>query len=211
MSENRHYVEDAAAYVLGALEPEEADALERHIATCSECAGEVETLRGTLDAFAASAPALTPPRRLRGRVLRAVRREAGTTHGRRLGWTPRLALAGAAAAIALAAVIVASSGNGSRLVRASIGAASVRISGQRAELIVAHLPRASAGRTYEIWLQRGSAAPERSTLFNVDSRGGSEVAVAGSVHGVRRLLVTEEPAGGTSAPTVSPVIVASIS
>ena len=109
------------------------------------------------------------------------------------------------------AVIVAGSSNGSRLVRASIGSASVRISGQRAELIVAHLPRASAGRTYEIWLQRGSAAPQRSTLFNVDSRGGSDVAVAGSVHGVRRLLVTEEPAGGTSAPTVSPVIVASIS
>jgi hypothetical protein len=144
-------------------------------------------------------------------VLRAVRREAGTAHSRRLGWTPRLALAGAAAAIALAAVIVAGSSNGSRLVRASIGSASVRISGQRAELIVAHLPRASAGRTYEIWLQRGSAAPQRSTLFNVDSRGGSDVAVAGSVHGVRRLLVTEEPAGGTSAPTVSPVIVASIS
>lgn len=210
MSENRHFVEDAAAYVLGALEPDEADALERHIATCTECASEVETMRGTLEAFAASAPALTPPRRLRGRVLRAVRREAGGARSGRLGWAPRLALAGAAAAIALAVVIVAGSGNGGRLVRASIGAASVRISGQRAELIVAHLPHAPSGRTYEIWLQRGSAPPRRSTLFNVDSHAGRNVAVAGSVHGVRRLLVTEEPAGGTSAPTASPVIVASI-
>ena len=113
-------------------------------------------------------------------------------------------------AIAIAGVIVADSGNGSRVVRASIGAASVRISGQRAELIVAHLPRAPAGRTYEIWLQDGSAPPRRSTLFNLDPHAGRDVAVAGSVHGVRRLLVTEEPAGGTSAPTASPVIVASI-
>jgi len=211
MSENRHCAEDAAAYVLGALEPDEADALERHIATCSECAGEVEALRGTLNAFAASVPGLSPPRRLRGRVLRAVRREPGAARSTRLGSAPRLALAGAAVAIVVAALIVAGSGNGSRLVRASVGAASVRISGQRAELIVAHLPRAPAGRTYEVWLQRGSAAPQRSTLFNVDSRDRTEVAVVGTVHGVRRLLVTEEPAGGTSAPTASPVIVASIS
>jgi len=126
-----------------------------------------------------------------------------------------LVLASAVAAIALAAFIVgsevATTGHGSRVVRASIGDASVRINGQRAELIVAHLQRAPQGRTYEVWLQRGAAAPQRSTLFNVSSHGDSDVAVEGTVAGVRRVLVTEEPSGGTSAPTATPVIVATIS
>lgn len=215
MSEERHHAEDAAAYVLGALEPDEADALERHIATCPECRAEVETLRGTVDAFASSAPELAPPRRLRGRVLREVRREAGSGTRTRLGRGPRFAFASTVVAIALAAFIVGSeiggTGHGSRVVRASVGDASVRISGQRAELIVAHLPRAPQGRTYEVWLQRGGAAPQRSTLFNVGSRGGSDVAVEGAVAGVRRVLVTQEPSGGTATPTAAPVIVATIS
>jgi anti-sigma factor RsiW len=217
MTDNRHYADEAAAYVLGALEPDEALDLERHIAYCDACRQEVDQLRGAVATFAATAPALSPRRRVRRRLLREVRQDARASSIPHPGptRTARLSLAAAILAIAVAAFVVGGEQGGhgprSRVVTAGVGDASVRITGKQAELIVVRLPRAPDGRTYEIWLERGSSPPQASTLFNVNARGRSEVAVDGSIEAVRRLLVTEEPSGGTAQPTTRPVIVATIS
>ena len=64
---------DAAAYVLGALEPEEAEAFGRHLATCVVCRDEVAAFEHTANALAMAPPQHPAPRGLKRRVMRAVR------------------------------------------------------------------------------------------------------------------------------------------
>jgi anti-sigma-K factor RskA len=217
---------DAAAYVLGALEPDEAEEFRRHLASCAVCRDEVTALQQVADALPTTAPYQPAPKGLRRRVLRAARAEprlgtAGAAHGRPLPWLRRLprpafAVGGLlAAAIAIGGGIeLASTGSsGVRLIRANViglpGTAQLRVAGGRTDLIVNHMPPPPSGHIYEIWLKRGDQPPSPTrTLFSVTSAGAADIGVTGDLHGVSEVLVTPEPAGGSSAPTHAPVIVA---
>jgi anti-sigma-K factor RskA len=214
---------DAAAYVLGALEADEAQAFRKHLESCAVCRDEVMALQQVADALPMAAPQQPVPRGVRRRVLRAVRADArlqSSAMRRRWQWPslalerPALALAATAAAAAaiFAGVEIGTSGSsGTRLISASVGNAEVRVSGSHADLLVRHLPPLAHGRIYEMWLQRGQQPPVSThTLFTVTKNGTGEVGVPGSVKGVSRLMVTAEPAGGSLAPTTTPVIVASL-
>ena len=60
---------DAAAYVLGALDPDERAAFAAHLAGCEECAAEVRSLHDVTGALARGVPQRTPRPELRQRVL----------------------------------------------------------------------------------------------------------------------------------------------
>jgi anti-sigma-K factor RskA len=79
MTETSHerWSEDIAAYMLGALEPDEATALERHAEGCERCRAEIRWITPALDALPESVARLEPPRQLRERVMAEVRFEAG--------------------------------------------------------------------------------------------------------------------------------------
>jgi hypothetical protein len=128
---------------------------------------------------------------------------------------PRPVATGFAVALAAAALAVGidlgTGGGGDHVIRANVGSAELQVSDGHGQLVVAHLARPAAGRIYELWIQHGSSAPAPSTLFSVDSRGTADVGVPGSLHGVSRVLVTNEPAGGSRAPTTQPLIVAALS
>jgi len=102
MSDSCDCAGDAAAYLLGALEPDEAEAFRVHLESCVVYRDELAALGWVVDAVALSAPAQPVPRRLRRRVFRAVRAEprstarSGPSAPRWLG-VPRPALAGLAA------------------------------------------------------------------------------------------------------------------
>lgn len=211
MSEShRPFEDELASYVLGALEPSEAQAFERHLEWCAECRNELAELSPVVDTLALAAPRLKVPRRLRRRVMRFVRAEAKVPAVRTAPLRlRRVALAGATA-LALALVGYATIGShrpGTRVIHAAAGRAELRVTGgDRGELIVDHLPPAPPGRIYEMWLDRGGRTPAPSTLFAVTNRGTADVGVPGGVSGVRGVLVTLEPTGGTLQPTTSPVI-----
>jgi anti-sigma factor RsiW len=223
MTERHDCGGDVAAYVLGALEPEEAEAFRRHLETCVVCRDEVNAFRQVTDALSMAAPQYPPPRSLRRRVIKAVRAEAVAQRQparRRLSW-PALArprvpvLAGGLAALVLALAVgleLGSSGpTPTHVISASVGSADVRVSGSHAELLVHHLPPPPPGHVYELWLQHGHASPSPTrALFSVTSSGSSDVGVPGDVHGVSRLMVTAEPDGGSQVPTGRPVIVAQL-
>ena len=73
-------------------------------------------------------------------------------------------------------------------------------------LIVAGLPAAPPGKTYELWTI-AAAAPKPAGVFAVD-RQGSAVHRVAPESGVSVFAVTLEPEGGTTAPT-GPMVLAS--
>jgi anti-sigma-K factor RskA len=213
---------DAGAYVLGALEPAEAERFRAHLAACAVCRDEVAALQAVVDELPLAAPQVRVPRALRRRVMAEVRASAGARPQRRLrggAWRSSMPSWGAPALAALAAVLIGvgvglglSSGSGStHVVRASVSARSasvvLRISGSHGELILRGMPQPPAGKIYEVWLQRASGPPQpTSALFGVTSAGDGTVSVPGDLGGVKQVLVTPEPLGGSRAPTHAPVI-----
>lgn len=208
---------DAAAYALGALEPQEAEAFRRHLSSCVVCRDELAGFEHVVNALPMAAPQHAAPRALKRRVTRAVRAEPksapGLEPGRRRVAIPRPALASAfVLAVALAVtggIELASTSHQSRLIQAQLGQAQVRLVGGRANLIVRHLPEPRAGRIYELWLQHGSGRPSPSTLFSVTSAGTADVGIPVRLQGSWRVMVTDEPETGSSTPTTPPVIVIS--
>ncbi len=93
----------AAAYVLGALEPEEARTVEGQLAGDAELRALIASLRGTTEALAGSSPAVQPSAGLRARALMAfterepAARSIGPVSAMRLPW----ALAAGLAALCL--------------------------------------------------------------------------------------------------------------
>ncbi|HTD58860.1 MAG TPA: anti-sigma factor [Solirubrobacteraceae bacterium] len=227
---------DAAAYALGALEPGEAEAFRRHVATCVVCRDEVATFQALADTVALAAPQLPVPRRLRHRLISSIRREPRSGRAatarlpRRAAWA-RWLPAGVAPAAGVALVVatalavgfvLSSSKSGgnevgeTRIVQASVatptGSAVMRLSPGSAELVLEHFPPPPAGKIYEVWLQRGDRAPQpTNALFSVTSSGAGTVYIPGYSRGIDRVLVTPEPLGGSQAPTHAPVIVARLS
>jgi anti-sigma-K factor RskA len=221
---------DAAAYVLGALEPDEARAFSWHLDTCVVCRDEVAAFQQVADTMAMTPAQHRAPHGLKRRVMRAVRESEAETEGvagSRRGWLgsgpwlsrPALAtMAVLAIAVVVVGAIALSSGgsSGARVISASVtgspGTAQLSVSGGRGDLIVRHFPQPSPGHIYEVWkLKRGARTPTpTSALFSVNSSGSGDVGVPGNLDGVTQVLVTQEPAGGSAVPTRAPVIVASL-
>jgi len=210
--------QDAAAYVLGALEAQEAASFRRHLATCAVCRDEVAALQAVTDALPMAAPQIVAPRSLKRKVMKAARAEARPQPAAiaRRSLVPVFTGLAAAAAVAFGVVeLVPGGSSGARIVQASVpgnsGAATLRVSGTRGELTLEHMPAPPPGRIYEVWLQRSDQPPApTSALFGVTSGGSATVDVPGSLRGVRQVLVTPEPLGGSAVPTHAPVIIAQV-
>lgn len=212
---------DAAAYAMGALEPAEAEAFRRHLETCAVCAEELAGFEQVVQALPMAVPQYEAPKGLRRRVIREIgsgRRAAEPAMSPRgWAWRPVLAVTCTAALLALAVLGGAQLGGSNRpepahVFDASVGDATVKVSGSRAELIVRHLPQPGTGKIYEVWLKHGNEPPRPTkALFDVDTAGRGDVVIPSSVRGVSALLVTAEPDGGTRSPTSTPVVVASLS
>jgi anti-sigma-K factor RskA len=84
--------------------------------------------------------------------------------------------------------------------------AALRVSGQRATLMVRDMPEPPADKVYEVWVKHGGAAPvPAGTTFVVRS---GDIPIAHSVARGDQVLVTAEPNGGSATPTSPPMIVA---
>jgi hypothetical protein len=89
--------------------------------------------------------------------------------------------------------------------------AALQKAGSHVVLVVTGMPAPPPGRIYEVWLERGTHAPQPTdVLFSVTHSGGGSVGVPENLEGVSKVLVTAEPLGGSLKPTREPVIVASI-
>jgi hypothetical protein len=230
-------IDDAASYVLRAMPEGEWEQYADHAAQCAVCTAKIGELGFVSDALLNAVPQLSAPPEIRSRVMAVVRAEselllaAGPMADRPIQREParRFGLLGLRpwpAAVLASALLAIGIGGGALLVgsgrqapqprtiacAAAPGGAScqLRVTGSEdAKLVVAGLAPPPAGRIYQLWLDRGKGAPPEPTeaLFSVRN-GRASVAVPGDLKGVKQVLVTDEPLGGSEAPTRAPVIAA---
>ena len=113
MSDRDHVCEELGGYVLGALEPAEAEAVRAHLVRCPECSREHARLAGlpALLSLAGPGEPSGPAPAVQERVLDAVARERGRpARVRRLRLPLAAALACAAVAIATLAFVLGRDG-----------------------------------------------------------------------------------------------------
>jgi anti-sigma-K factor RskA len=227
--DNCQHRDDAAAYVLGALEHDEHERFREHLAGCAQCRAEVAALQPVADELPASVPATTAPKEMRARILATVRSEAELLGAAGAGadrpakaarpWYRRndfvlgVAAAASAGVAALVAVLIAVGGSshtktvpGEGIGAARTAEVSLTRRDGHSELVVRRMPQPALGRIYEVWLKRGEGEPQpTNALFSV-TNGGSGAVDVPNLHGVKEVLVTSEPTGGSLHPTSAPVI-----
>jgi anti-sigma-K factor RskA len=227
----QHVDELLEAYALGALEPDEARAVEAHLAGCARCRALADAARETAAALAYAAPLFDPPASLRARVLARVHEVA--TEERALwpgrsesGGAPRrgrlLSILGRGRSEnepndALAEEIKQLLANPESAVWEISGtpeapAARARLIGipsrGEAVLVTTGLQPLAPNRAYQVWfLQGGQPAP--STTFSTPSTGPARIRVRAPerIERFDTIAITPEPAGGSPAPTGPIVLV----
>jgi anti-sigma-K factor RskA len=214
--------DELAAYALGALEPSEVEALERHLGECRECRDYLFWLDPAVDQLPVSVEQRQPPKRLKRALMaevnadiKAARRAERDRDRADRGlwgsiWRPVTAVA--AAAVLIAGVIGGYVLRGDDAPERTLieaeplegGGAQMVVTLEREDdrgiLHVEKLPELPENEVYQAWLERDGRM-EPSTTFVVDRNGGTEVAVMGSLEGARALLITREPRGGSDEPT----------
>ena len=190
-----------AAYALDALEPDEAEAYERHLSQCEECREQLAELNETAAALAFGAVAPTPPARLRASILDAAAAERSNVVPllRRRSVSRGLAVAAAAAACIVVGLAVSlSQSSKTKTVTASV----VLGPNQTATLQISGLEAAPRGKTYEAWVIPAGHNPRPAGLFSGSTSG---LHLRGTVPRHAVVAVTLEPAGGSKQPTTTPL------
>jgi anti-sigma-K factor RskA len=184
----------AGAYALDALDGDQRTRFERHLSSCQTCPDEVRGFTATAAALGLAAAA-TPPPALKGRVLA----EVAALDGARAVDAEIAGLLGAPDALVASA---ATSAGGTATVVASPRAAAVVFTS-------VGLPVLPPNSVYELWfIGAGGARP--AGLVPPASRGMGEATapvLAPGLSGGDAIGVTVEPAGGSTAPTTSPIVV----
>jgi hypothetical protein len=229
-------IDDAGTYVLRAMPEGEWQLYEAHVADCHVCAGKVAELAFVSDALLSGVMQLTAPPEIRSRVMSVVRAEsellraAGPMADRpiqreraprfsllRLRPWPAAVLATSLLALGIGGGALFVGGGDNAPTARTIACASapdgatcrMRVTGDNAKLVVAGLATPPEGRIYQVWLDRdnGTAPEPTEALFSV-RKGRATVDVPGDLNGVKQVLVTDEPLGGSEVPTRQPVIAA---
>jgi anti-sigma-K factor RskA len=216
-----------AAYALDALDAGDARRYEAHLARCERCQSELAELSESAGALAYAADAPAPSPDLRARILNQARDERPNVVPLRSRWLrPLSAAAAVAACVAIGLGLWALSLSGKldrreaelasqrRVAQILAQPGSHKISFSRGTLVVGSdgkgalllnkLAEPGSGRTYEAWVADGGA-PQPAGLFT----GGTTVAVPldQPVGNGATVMVTEEKAGGTEAPSRAPFLI----
>ncbi len=223
--------EAAGAYALATLPPEEMREVEAHLRECN-LHTEIASLRVTASLLAFAAEEREPPTMLRSRIMTAIAAQDLQTAPpapiplpeRRTRRIPRAyALAAAFAIFAFGLLIwnvalLRDDDSPSQIAvpqptavtrQVNTGAAAgtlLRYLGDEhvAILEVAGLEQLAPNRVYQVWTLSGPAVTGVG-LFTVGDAGTARMAFSSPLQPGDTVAVTEEPAGGSPAPTSQPI------
>ncbi len=122
------------------------------------------------------------------------------------------ALVGSACLFALVLLLIRSDGAGRTHAESAKPSSLVpRVSlhriGDRGELTMSGMSDPPGGEIYQLWLERPGRTPQPTDeLFTVTSAGNATVDIPGRLHGLRAVLVTAEPLGGSISPTSRAIV-----
>ena len=234
MTENSdHVVDDLAAYALGSLETSEHARVDMHVATCTSCASRLAEYRALVGTLALALARVAPPSDLWDAIRADAQRPSVW---RRMavggGWF-RAARWVAAAAVG-AWLVTSNARLQSELTRYAQGPqveklarrparlvilrgvarpqASARVfaavDGQSGHMAITGLPLLPTGRVYQLWFLPNAVSALTAATFTVDAEGQAWVVikVPTDLDDTRGLIVTEEAAPGSVAPTGPPLV-----
>jgi anti-sigma-K factor RskA len=222
-------------YLLGVLEPGEAEELERHFReSCHECAAGLREAMEVTAGLAAMADSADPSPRLRDRVLASVGHGAPPIPRR---WLTDTAMAASVVLLCCSALLLwALHRERNRLAsvaferdrlqsvvqflseqRTIVTRTASAQAGSNVRVFVApqqgfvfvgsRLPRIQAGHAFELWLVPSTGAPQPAGLFRAQGANAVYISHANVdlAHTVA-IAVSVEPEGGSPAPTTSPLV-----
>ncbi len=211
-----------AGYALDALDADECERYEAHLASCDRCREELQGFWQVSASLARAAGGPQPPASLRGRILEQARSERPNVVPLRRRFTPPVLMPVAAVA-AVAALAIGIWGVGlsrelndakdelavlgdpnARVYESANGEANLVVTPNgEAALVVRRLAPAPEGKDYEIWVFE-NGVPKRAGLFE---RPGVAM-LTRSVEPGQMVAVTVEPDGGLDAPSGAPLFTA---
>ncbi len=223
-----------AAYVLGAVPPDEVGVVRNHILTCDECMAEADQHSAAMDSLALAVEPVALPagfsERLMAEIAPAPEAQTAVATAPRGSWALAwfrgrgMALAGGMAALILLGLVGAGwiqarqdlertedvlsallHGDGGIQMRGDSGAAAELVpQNEGAVIAVAGLPEAPGSHVYQLWYMEDGKPVSVGTFETRDSVVVMEVAE--SFDGYEDAAITVEPSGGSRQPTSDPVI-----
>ena len=230
MSDNCRHVEDAPAWVLGALDAPESDSYAAHLDGCDVCRAEIAHLMPAAHLLALGVEQVEPPASLKGSIMSVVEAEAELLRAagpqadrppqprRRWFSGMRPALVGGLAAVLLALGIGAgvlidggkdddATQTQTYAVKAEDGmTALATVSDGHVTLHFEGMHAPPAGRVYQVWLVHDGKMTPSSALFAVPKDGTTTVEVPEPLDDADHVLVSDEPPGGSESPTSAPAV-----
>ena len=222
MSDHEDLESSVAAWVLGALDPDEAETIRAHVEGCATCREVSGRLRRVVGALPLVVEESTPPPRLRERVLAAAaasrrpsrvpspmrRKPARSRVAAVRARIPVYAVAAVAVIALLVGVVIGQASRSpqgptpSQVARFTL-AGHQGMSGAQGTVIdlksdgvalidFRGLPVLTGGRVYEVWLIPKAGNPEPAGVFVPDSNGTKVVLVNRSLAGYPVMAVTSE-------------------
>ncbi|MDX6634937.1 MAG: hypothetical protein QOF06_1140 [Solirubrobacterales bacterium] len=217
-SDHNRWSEDLAAYVLGALDGDEAAAMERHLDGCESCREEMRWLEPAVQVLPESVERQEPPRALREALMAEVRDDVRESAGRRAAARPRRWLLKPAMGFAVVALLVAgvvgyevgnggSDGSGASTLERQVGEINAKMvqEGESGTLQLSGVHQLPQDKVLEAWVEREGEVEAVPALFVPDRNGQAETRIA-DMNGVDVVMVTEEPQGGSETPTGEPIM-----
>jgi anti-sigma-K factor RskA len=182
----------AGPYALDALDGAERARYERHLRRCATCPAEVRGFAAVAASLGVAAAA-TPPPALKGRVLADV---AALDAARSADAEIAAVLSAADARVASAAT--------------SAGGTATVVASRRGGTVVftsSGLPVLPPTSVYELWFIGSAGVRPAGLVPAADPDAAAVLVLATGLSGDDAVGVTVEPAGGTDAPTTTPIVV----
>lgn len=221
--DHNRWREDLAAYMLGALDRDEAAELERHLEGCERCQEESRWLEPAVQLLPESVERHEPPRQLREALMAEVRgdvreAQARPAPARSRRWLLKPAMGFAVVALLVAGVVGYEVGNGgsdggggASTLERRVGGIDVKMvqEGDSGTLRLSGVHQLPPDKVLEAWVEREGQVEAVPALFVPDRNGQAETRIT-DMNGVETVMVTEEPRGGSETPTGEPIMTMSV-